>query len=648
MFSLRSLQRGTPRSVAGTRPQLEEAMSFREYARTMNEEAVVAQRAVSEEFWKKEFESIPEMLDLPTDSPRGATRTFHGSTYFTELPADLMHAVRRAGSSQGCTLFATLMTSWQILLSKLSGSQDVVSLIPAAAQSQLEGGNLVGHCVHLLPVRTRFGQDQNISDVLRTVKQSVLNAYDHQDYTYGSLVQALKVPVQAGRLPLSEVQFNLERVGAKVAFSGLKAEVRANGKRFVNFDLFLNIVESESGLRLECDFNTDLYEQGTIARWLGYYRFLLEQLAKDTKLPVARLQLLNERELEWMIHGLNQTEHLYPKSISIPELVARQTELAPGAVAVEFYGKKLTRQQLEDVTDRLASWLHNRGIGAGHLVGIYTERSVEMLIALLGVLKSGAAYIPLDPLYPRERITTIVEETEMSMLLTLERHLPELPEGLPTLCLDREDWKNEAAQAQPAIPVDAGARAYVIFTSGSTGKPKGVEITHRSVVNLLLAVAQEVGITTQDRLLAVTTLTFDIAAMELLLPLTSGATLIIAQRDDAADGSRLLDLLTATKATVLQSTPVTWGMLLEAGLRSYPGLKMLCGGEGWTRDMGNRLLAGGGRLWNMYGPTETTIWSSANEVLGRWCAHYHWATSGEHAILCARRISAAGTVRRDG
>ncbi len=291
----------------------------------------------------------------------------------------------------------------------------------------------------------------------------------------------------------------------------------------------------------------------------------------------------------------------------------------PSQPAADFYGMVLSRAELAQQSDRLASWLLRNGGRPGTLVGIYMDRSLEMLVAMLGVMKAGAAYVPLDPMFPPARIAQIVEETHLAVMLTLSRHLESLPEsGATVIAIDAEAdiVAMEPLVKLPQIPADA--RAYVIFTSGSTGRPKGVEVTHGSVVNLLTDLSQRLEMQPEDRLLAVTTFSFDIAVLEMLLPLISGGTVAIAHRDDVADGVRLMELVQATRATVLQATPVTWRMLLEQGFQSQPGFKMLCGGEAWTPAIAEQLLGNsrlpGGRLWNMYGPTETTVWSSVNEV----------------------------------
>lgn len=304
---------------------------------------------------------------------------------------------------------------------------------------------------------------------------------------------------------------------------------------------------------------------------------------------------------------------------NVPALIDAAFSAMPSEAAAEFYGLTLSRADLAAQSDALAAWLVRNGSGSGALVGIYMDRSLEMLVAMLGVMKAGAAYVPLDPMFPAARIRQILEETQVPVMLTLDRHVPELPvSDARVLALDTES-SALTQQHGVALPrISTHDRAYVIFTSGSSGKPKGVEVTHGSVVNLLTDLVHRLDMKASDRLLAVTTISFDIAVLEILLPLVCGGTVVIAHRDDVADGPQLMELLWATRATVLQATPVTWRMLIAQGFEPPAGFKMLCGGEAWTTAMADRLIgddSSGSRLWNMYGPTETTVWSSATEVM---------------------------------
>lgn len=318
---------------------------------------------------------------------------------------------------------------------------------------------------------------------------------------------------------------------------------------------------------------------------------------------------------QFLPENLKSDEAGIARSHSIPELLNASFAAISSQPAAEFLGAVLSRSELADRSDRLAAWLIENGAGHGSLVGIYMERSIEMLISVLGVLKAGAAYVPLDPTFPRLRIEQILSETKVPVLLTLTRHQHDLhvPDAR-IFCMDAEAGMLQTVPRRPLPRIHSEMRAYVIFTSGSTGVPKGVEVAHGAVVNLLNSARELLEIGPLDRLFAITTLAFDISVLELLLPLVSGGTVIIGSRNAAADGMQLMDQLVASRATVLQATPVTFRMLLESGFQPPRGFKMLCGGEAWTTAMAERLLALGVRLWNMYGPTETTVWSSITEV----------------------------------
>ena len=321
------------------------------------------------------------------------------------------------------------------------------------------------------------------------------------------------------------------------------------------------------------------------------------------------------RNLQFLLKNLKWDETGMASAHSIPELLDASFSAMPGQPAAEFRGAAVSRGELAGRSDRLAAWLIENGAGPGALVGIYMERSVEMLVSVLGVLKAGAAYVPLDPAFPRLRIEQILGETKVPVLLTLTRHRQSLPASDARIfCMDGDAGLLQSVTPRPLPKIHPQMRAYVIFTSGSTGVPKGVEVAHGSVVNLLNSARELLEIGPQDRWFAITTLAFDISVLELLLPLVSGGTVIIGSKDTAGDSMLLIDELGASRATVLQATPVTFRMLLDFEFRPPAGFKMLCGGEAWTAAMAERLLALGVRLWNMYGPTETTVWSSITEV----------------------------------
>ncbi len=524
--------------------------------------------------------------------------------------------MKAAGAKQGCSLFVTLLAAFEALMGRLAGEEGLVVAVPTAGQSLVEDRALVGHCVNFLPIRGGWAREASFADHLRSVGRQVLDAYEHQDYTLGTIVRELAPPREVNRLPLTELQFNLERLTSRIEAAGLSIDVEPNAKAFVNYDIFWNVIESPEGLRIDCDYNTDLFDEATIVRWLACYEALLESVVADSKEPVTRISYIPRAELHEIIQGFNDSRADYPRTQCVHALIEEQARATPGAVALAFDGATVSYQDLDARANRLAHHLRARIGSDGGRIGVLVERSPDMVIALLAIWKAGFAYVPLDPAHPQARLRYILSDAGVSGVVSSLSAKLELPPDLAVVHLESERQAIESLPAlAPSANTNAEATAYLIYTSGSTGAPKGVEVTHRSLVNLLCSIAHRPGVGRTDTLLAITTIAFDIAALELFTPLLVGGTVAIARRDDVSDGNRLLAAIDRSGATILQGTPASWRLMLEAGFRSRPGFKMLCGGEALPRDLVDRLLEGGGALWNMYGPTETTVWSSCGEVL---------------------------------
>ena len=594
--------------LTGEPAELDPVLPFHRYAENRAASAI---DEAAERYWLGEYKDLPPPLELPTDRPRPSVKTFRGATFTAQLDAPLIDAVRKAGKAHGATLFATLFAATQVMLGKLGGEQDIALTVPMAGQTLVEDEVLFGHCVNFLPVRARFEADAPFSRYLEAVKSKIFSAIDHQQYTYGTLVHRLALKRDPNRTPITDVQFNHEKFGAGLDYTGLSAFAASNPKAFVNFDLFFNMTESDKGVRVDVDYSTDLYDEATIARWLGHLATLLAAIAKDTAKPIAALPMLDERQTQWLIDDLNATAREYPNAL-VHELVEAQAKRTPDAVAYECEGERLTYRTLIDRVDDLAARLA-ACVPGDRRIAVALPRSIELPVALLAVLKSGNAYVPLDPTHPSARLTQTLQAARVSAMICAEDSVAALAD--PAVHVLRADLQYPEAKAAIAAPaVGAAAPAYVIFTSGSTGTPKGVEVSHRSVVNFLTSMAVEPGFHASDTIVAVTTVSFDIAGLELFLPLITGGRAVIVSREQVRDGFALAGAINAAGATVLQATPSLWRMLVEAGLKLGPHLKMLCGGEPLPRDLANTLLASGGELWNVYGPTETTIWSSAGRI----------------------------------
>ncbi len=589
-------------------------MSFATYATLQKAYLDSPEGANVEKYWLDQFQQPAPLLDLPTDRPRPSVKEFRGATYRRKIDAAMYQNIKKFGAKQKCTLFVTLLSGFQILLSRLSGQDDIVVGVPTAGQSLLEDAVLVGHCVNFIPLRGRLASRTTAAEFLAQMKQTVLAGYEHQNYTYGRLVRKLSLQRDPSRLPLTEVQFNLERVGTDLHFDGFETEADPNPKSFVNFDIFLNIVESKDGLVLDCDYNTGLFNEETIARWLSHYEALLDAMAADAQQPVAKLPLLSEDDRRQLVIDWNSTSAQYRRDACVHQLFEAQAKKTPDRPAAAFEGEELSYAELDRRANQLARHLGRLGVKRGVMVGVFVERSMDMIVSLLAVLKTGGAYVPMDPTYPQERVSFVLADANVPVLLTQRKLAQNFAIAGTTLVYLDADAIGREREDAPEAAVGPEDLAYVIYTSGSTGKPKGVQIQHRAVVNLLCSMRKKPGLDARDTLLAVTTLSFDIAGLELFLPLCVGAKLVIANREAAADGNQLLTLLKTAGATVMQATPVTWKLLLEAGWDGDPRLKVLCGGEAFPRELANALVNRAESVWNMYGPTETTIWSATGNV----------------------------------
>jgi amino acid adenylation domain-containing protein len=596
-------------------PELGPVLPFSAFARARSARAP-GEQVANASYWAAQFANPPRPIDLPTDRPRPAMKSYAGGTAGRRIDARLYRDVKATGAKHGCSLFVTLLATFEALMGRLAGVEELVVAVPTAGQSLVEDKALVGHCVNFLPIHGGWARETPFADHLRSVGRQVLDAYEHQDYTLGTIVRELTPPREVNRLPLTELQFNLERLTNRVETGGLLIEVEPNAKAFVNYDIFWNVIESPDGLRIDCDYNTDLFDEATIVRWLGCYEALLESVVADAKEPVTRIPYIPGAELHKIIEGFNDSRTGYPRTQCVHTLIEEQARATPGAVALTFDGAAVSYQDLDARANRLAHHLRARIGSDGGRIGVLADRSPDMVIALLAIWKAGFAYVPLDPAHPQARLRYILSDADVSGVVSGLSAKLELPSDLAVVDLGSE---RQAIESRPAVApganTNAEATAYLIYTSGSTGAPKGVEVTHRSLVNLLCSIAHRPGVGRTDTLLAITTIAFDIAALELFTPLLVGATVAIARRDEVSDGNRLLAAIGRSGATIMQGTPASWRLMLEAGFRSRPGFKMLCGGEALPRDLVDRLLEGGGVLWNMYGPTETTVWSSCGEIL---------------------------------
>jgi amino acid adenylation domain-containing protein len=598
-------------------PMQELAVQYADYAVWQREwlQGEVLEREI--EYWNKQLEELV-VLELPTDRPRPAVVSYRGAVQEFELKPELVEGLKGLSRSEGVTLYMMLLAAFQTLLHRYSGQEDIAVGTPIANRNREEIEGLIGFFINTLVMRTGMGGDPSFRELLGRVREVALGAYGHQDVPFEKVVEETHPERDLSRNPLFQVMFILQNAAEMVVNLGdLGVESLSGDTGTAKFDLTLSLMEKGRVLKGRVEYNTDLFEGGTIERMVGHLKTLLEGIVANADQRISELPILTEAERRQLLVEWNMTEAEYPRDACIHELFEKQVEKTPEAVAVVFEGKELTYRELNIRANQLAHYLRKQGVGPEVLVGICMERSLEMVVGLLGILKAGGAYVPLDPEYPKDRLVFILKDANPALCLTQASLREKLEENETKFVQLNQDWlaaqlnvSDERTVLAETTGLTSDSLAYVIFTSGSTGSPKGVQVTHRSLVNFIVSIGQILGLMPEDSILALTTIAFDISGLELLLPLSLGAKIILFDGAKSVDGAQLIDQIIKYNPTVIQATPARWRLLLDAGWKGRKGLKVLCGGEAFSKQLLVDLLELTDRVWNLYGPTETTIWST--------------------------------------
>lgn len=565
-------------------------------------------------YWRTQLAQLPA-LTLPVDRVRPSSPRFLGANISQALPAGTLSRVQALAVAHHATPFMVLLAVFRLLLSRLSGQTDFAIGTPIANRTHLAAERLIGTLVNTLVMRTEVQGCASFDELLTRERETALQAYAHQDVPFEMLVEALHTGRDA-QTPFIQVLFNVPNApGELPSLPGLTYEPVEFDAGSAQFDLSLS-VDTEEFQEIHLEYSTELFKPETAQRLLNYYLRLLQAVCADSTQALWHYPLLSDAEREQTLYEWNQTKQaIAPQCVT--QLFTAQSYRTPDAPAVRQAEQQLSYQTLLRQSNQIAHWLRAQGVSPGMAVGLCLERTLLKLPALLGILKTGAAYVPLDPAFPRERLAMMAEDAGLQWLLTQTNLRETVPgAGIERLCIDHvAQWQAYDDTDHDSATPDA--LAYIIYTSGSTGKPKGVEITHSALTNFLISMRAQPGCGTDDRCLAVTTLSFDIAGLEFYLPLISGACIELASTAEANDGRLLLERMQACQPTLMQATPATWRMLIEAGWRGTPGLRILCGGEPLARELAAALLTRCAQLWNMYGPTETTIWSTLENITAR-------------------------------
>ncbi|MET7641787.1 amino acid adenylation domain-containing protein [Streptomyces sp. NPDC005438] len=605
--------------LTGTEARLPELpVQYADYSAWQRKKLASPDFTAQLDHWRETLEGAPPLLELPTDRPRPAVLGSDGDSRPFHLPAPVMNGLRELSQRTGVTPFMTLLTAYVVLLHRYSRQDDVVVGVPVANRGQSQVERLIGYFVNTLAIRNDVSGNPTFTELLHRVRGAALDAFAHQEVPFERLVEELSPERDLSRSPVFQVSFVYQNIPVpEFDVGGLRFELMEVASSTARFDLELQVFEQGEELGGWFEYNTELFDAASIDRMSGHLKVLLDNLLADPERRVLDVALLTDAEQRAHHQEREDTRHEWPDQLLTHQRVERQAAARPDAEAVYCQGDTLTYAQLDRATNQLARRLRTLGVGRDVMVGVCLERSADMIVTVLAVLKAGGAYVPIDPELPRERVAFMIEDAELPVLVTQSSVAPRLPDSrATTLCLDetREELAAESAEALD-VPVQGTDLAYVIYTSGSTGRPKGVQLPHRALHNLFWAMKQWPGIDADDSLIAVTTLSFDIATLELLLPLVEGARVVLATREVATDGKLLAEEMALTGATMLQATPSTWRMLVDAGWPGRPGLRGLICGEALPPDLARRLLARGVDLWNMYGPSEATIYALGTRVV---------------------------------
>ena len=583
-------------------------------------------------YWQQQLKDAPALLSLPTDRPRPAVQTFAGATQEFTLSVELTNRLTKLSQERGCTLFMTLLTAFDILLYRYTGQSDILVGTPIANRDRSEIEGLIGFFVNTLVMRTSLADNPTFSELLGRVREIALGAYNHQDLPFEMLVEALQPERNLSHTPLFQVMFSLQNAPmSELELAGLTISSLPTQSTTTKFDLSLSMYNSAAGLVGVWEYSTDLFDASTIERMTGHFVTLLSGIVANSKERISQLPLLSQVEQQQLLVEWNDTQADYPFDKCIHQLFEEQVERTPDAVAVVFSNQQLTYQQLNTRANQLAHYLQSLGIKPDTLVGICVERSLEMVVGLLGILKAGGAYLPLDPDYPQERLNFMLEDAQVPALLTQQQLLEKLPQYQgQIICLDT-DWQfiskscpdnlitlrvrqfrldGNRQDSNCLTTVQAANLAYVIYTSGSTGQPKGVMLSHRNLCNHMSWMQATFPLTEKDKVLQKTPFSFDASVWEFYAPLLVGGQLLLAQPGGHADTAYLKELIAQEQVTTVQFVPSLLQILIEQeGLETCHSLKQIfCGGEALPVALQENVLSNlNVNLHNLYGPTEACI-----------------------------------------
>jgi amino acid adenylation domain-containing protein len=599
-------------------PELKPAPSLNDYAETQNRFAETEEYRNIEQYWLRQFQQSVPVLDVPTDFPRPQARTYKSHRLDFPLESDLVNAIKKMGAQSGCTFVTTLMAAYEVFLQQITGQKEIILGIPAAGQSVTGLYGLVGHCVNLLPMRSQPEGKMLFSDYLKQRKRQVLNDYDHQQITFGSLLQKLNIARDRSRIPLIPLTFNVDLgLDDGVDFPGLKYEMVYNPREYENFEISLNVSGSVDNVNVQWSYNTQLFKESTIRLMMKSFENLLHRLVSEPGILIKDLPTPDLHQ-----EASEDQDSIYPKDKSIAYLFSEQARKTPFRHALSFENKTLTYRQLEEKTNQLANYLKSKGVKREEHIPVCLERSVDLVIAILAILKAGGTYVPLDPEYPAERIRFMLQDTKAKIILCNRNNLDIL--GTPSdhlIILLDEEWNriNQESTAAPQVISSGKDLAYIMYTSGSTGRPKGVMIENRNVISLVRGV-NYINLSGKNVLLNTGSASFDASSFEYWSMLLNGGELVLCQEQTLLNGELLKQEIRKRKVNIMWFTSGLLNQWVETDLSVFESLRtVIVGGEKLSEKhiekLRNRFPSI--EIINGYGPTENTTFSLTYQVKER-------------------------------
>ncbi|WP_414623416.1 amino acid adenylation domain-containing protein [Calothrix sp. CCY 0018] len=565
------------------------------------------------DYWKQQLKGELPLLQLPTDYVRPAVQTFRGANLSLTISKSLTEELKNLSKSEGVTIFMTLLAAFKTLLYCYSNQEDILIITPISERDRVETEQIIGCFANNLILRTNLNGNPSFKSLLQRVKKTAIEAYTHRHLPFDKLIEELQIERYTNKLPF-QVMFILHNApkSALLNLPELTLTPLSIHTATAQLDLTLELQETAQGITGRLEYNTDLFDAATISRMVEHFQILLDGIIANPYQSISKLPLLTQKEQHQLLVEWNNTKTNYPDYICIHQLFEQQVKRTPEAIAVVFGKQQVTYQQLNASSNQLAHYLQKLGVKPEGLVAICLERSIEMVVGLLGILKVGGAYVPIDPNYPQERITYMLEDSQVSVLLTQDSLIENLPmHPVHTIALDT-DWEKIAQNSDRNLDLQINLEnlAYVIYTSGSTGKPKGAMNTHRGICNRLLWMRDAYNFTQQDVVMQKTPFSFDVSVWEFFIPLIVGASLVVAKPEGHYDNCYLIDTINHKKITALHFVPSMLGMFLETeGVECCSSLKyVFCSGEALPLDLQTKFFQKlGCKLYNLYGPTEVAI-----------------------------------------